>query len=299
MSDSEPETLKQGLLKSANRKTEYTIILVGETGVGKTSVLSLIANVLAGRRPDEYIDVYDKGNEEGGPQSKSQTNTAKVYEFKSRNEFTLRILDTPGLADTRGLATDELHKASIAKAIQEHIDTVNGVLILANGTVPRLGVATDYALHALSSIFPRSLSDNISLMFTNVPSPLSWNFDQASLPDVLHKSEQFLLDNPVAMQKKYNELKDKKMPKTTLKQMRDAIKQGETKTLDMLAYLFDWLDKCSAQPTKDILALYEQSQTIEKSIQNALARMNQANTKRSELEKIIRDIDKADLVSGI
>ena len=101
------------------------------------------------------------------------------------------------------------------------------------------------------------------------------------------------------MQKKYNELKDKKMPKTTLKQMRDAIKQGETKTLDMLAYLFDWLDKCSAQPTKDILALYEQSQTIEKSIQNALARMNQANTKRSELEKIIRDIDKADLVSGI
>lgn len=241
--------------------------------------------------------MHDPSNEQGGSQAQSQTNSAKVYEFTSRNGFTVRILDTPGLADTRGISQDELHKASIAKAIQEHIVTVNGVLILANGTVPRLGAATDYALSVLSSIFPRTLADNIAIMFTNVPSALSWNFEQSSLPTVLHSANQFLLDNPVAMQRKYNELKKKALPKATLRQLRDGVKRGEHEALIMLSNLFDWLDKRVAQPTKDILSLYEQSQTIEKSIQNALARMQQANTKRNDLEKIKRDIDKAKLVS--
>lgn len=297
LSNSDPESLKNGIIKSGTKKSEYTILLVGETGVGKTSVLSFLGNVLAGHRPDEYVEGYDAGNEEGGSQSQSQTNMAKVYEFTSRNGVTLRILDTPGLADTRGIAMDEYHKNSIATAIKDQIVTVNAVLILANGTVPRLGAATDYALSSLSAIFPRTLVDNIAIMFTNVSSPLSWNFDQKSLPEVLHNAEQFLLDNPMALQRKYNEMKGKKHPRSFLNQRRDEVARGEAKALDMLADVFDWLDQREAQPTKDILELYEQSQEIEKSIQNALARMEQANKKKTELEKFQRDIDKAKLVS--
>ena len=65
----------------------------------------------------------------------------------------------------------------------------------------------------------------------------------------------------------------------------------------MLSKFFDWLDSREVQPTKDILLLYEQSQAIEKKIRNALAQMQQANIKRNDLEKITRDIDKADIVS--
>lgn len=186
---SDPDSLRNGIIKTSDKKTEFTLLLVGETGVGKTSVLSFIANVLAGNKLDEYADVYDHSNEEGGSQSQSQTCSAKIYEFTSRNGLTMLILDTPGLSDTRGISRDELHKASIAEAIQEHIETVNGVLILANGTVPRLGVATDYVLSVLSSIFPRTLADNIGIMFTNIPSPLSWNFEQCSLPAFLSSCE--------------------------------------------------------------------------------------------------------------
>lgn len=295
---SDPDSLRNGIVKTSDNNTKFTLILVGETGVGKTSVLSFIANVLAGNKLEEYADMYDLSNEEGGSQSQSQTCSAKVYEFTSRNGLTIRILDTPGLADTRGASRDELHKASIAKAIQEHIETVNGVLILANGTVPRLGVATDYALSVLSCIFPRTLANNIALMFTNIPSPLSWNFEQSSLPPFLSSCEHFLLDNPVALQKKHAELKSQGLPRATLKRLRNAVKRSELEALNMLSELFDWLDTRVAQPTKDILSLYEKSQTIEKSIQNALARMQQANTKRNDLEKIKRDIDKAKLVSG-
>ena len=74
----------------------------------------------------------------------------------------VRILDTPGLADTRGLQQDEAHKKSIATQIQQHIDSVNAVLILANGTVPRITVGTDYALSTLSAIFPKSILPSCS-----------------------------------------------------------------------------------------------------------------------------------------
>lgn len=100
------------------------------------------------------------------------------------------------------------------------------------------------------------------------------------------------------MQKKHAELKSQGLPRATLKRLRNSVKRSELEALNMLSELFDWLDTRVAQPTKDILSLYEKSQTIEKSIQNALARMQQANTKRNDLEKIKRDIDKAKLVSG-
>ena len=54
-----------------------------------------------------------------------------------------------------------------------------------NGTVPRITVGTDYALSTLSTIFTKSLAGNIAFMFTNVLSPLHWNFSEDTIPEVL------------------------------------------------------------------------------------------------------------------
>ena len=208
---------------------------LGETGTGKTSLLSLLANIVLGHKPEQFINFHDENNEAGGGSKHSQTNTAQVYEFTSANGLILTILDTPGLADTRGLAQDELHKASIASVIKENIYTVNAVIILANGTVPRLGVATDYALSTLSSIFPRSLADNIGILFTNVSSPLSWNFDQDSLPDILrnHDDNQWLLDNPLAMWNKYLQIKaQSNASRKVLSGLLNAVKEGHQRALE-------------------------------------------------------------------
>lgn len=291
--------MRNGIVKTTDKKTELTLLLVGETGVGKTSFLSLIANVLAGNELEEYVDLHDLTNEKGGLHSQSQTNSAKVYELESKNGITIRILDTPGLADTRGVSQDEIHKRSIANAIKEHIEMVNGVLILANGTIPRLGVATDYALSTLSSVFPRTLADNIAIMFTNVSSTqsLSFNFKQSSLPNVLRNAEQFSLDNPVAMQKKYYELRRKRLEKAMLRQLRDDLVWAESDALAVLSNLFDWLNKRVPQPTKEIFRIYEESRAIDKSMTETIARLHQAEAKRQNLKQIIRDNEKFKVVS--
>jgi hypothetical protein len=204
----------------------------------------------------------------------------------------VRILDTPGLADTRGIQQDEIHQKSIATQIQRHIDSVNAILILANGTVPRITVGTEYALSTLSAIFPKTLVHNIAFMFTNVPSALSWNFSQDSIPDVLKEAPQYLLDNPIALQKKYLQLIKNPNMKKTKKDMKKAVTAGEDKAVDTLVDLFDWLDGRKPQPTTDILALYEQSQNIESNIINTLAQVDQATTKKEEIEMYMQELQR-------
>ena len=64
----------------------YTILLVGETGVGKSSVLQLIANVLIGNDIDQYdFNILEHTNEQGGAVGQSQTHSARLYELTSKN----------------------------------------------------------------------------------------------------------------------------------------------------------------------------------------------------------------------
>ncbi|KAF9255389.1 hypothetical protein L218DRAFT_937744 [Marasmius fiardii PR-910] len=288
-----PEDVGRGIIKTTDGKQVLTILLVGETGVGKTSLLTFLGNVFAGHKSGQYVDMHEKSKEMGGSQSQSQTDSATLYEFVSQNGVVVRVLDTPGLADTRGLAVDERHKASIAKAIQDHVSVVNAVLILANGTLPRLGVATDYALSTLTAIFPRTLVDNIGFVFTNVPNALAWNFTQDALPSKLQHVGQFLIDNPVAVQRKYQELEAKKQPKRVLKTLLADVKEAERKAIEVVADLIDWVDQRPPQPTKDIITLYEQSQSIEKNMVNAFAQLQQAGEKKRELEELKKRLEKA------
>ena len=148
------------------------------------------------------------------------------------------------MPDTRGVQQDEIHRRNITTQIENHIKSVNAILILANGTVPRISVGTDYALSTLPTIFPDTVTGNIAFMFTNVLSPLSWNFSQDSIPKELKGAPQFLLNNPVALQRRYLELKDD----PSRAEMREMVKSGEEKALEMLVQLFDWLDGLKPQP---------------------------------------------------
>jgi predicted GTPase len=85
---SDVESLKRGIIKTSKNKAKapHTILLVGEAGVGKSSVLELIANVFAGNDIDHYdFDILDHSNERGDTNNHSQTNSVRLYEFTSKN----------------------------------------------------------------------------------------------------------------------------------------------------------------------------------------------------------------------
>ena len=174
--------------------------------------------------------------------------------------------------------------------IQKHIDSVTAVLILANGTVPRLTVGTDYALSTLSSIFPKSLAENISFMFTGVSSPLSWNYHEDTLPEAFRAAEPFLIDNPVANQKRYNSLTGDLTKKKVRARMRKGVLASQEAALGELVRLFDRLDRLRPLPTTEIVYLYNISQNIEAAITSTFAQMDQAATKKAGVDKLMHAV---------
>ena len=201
------------------------------------------------------------------------------------------------MADTHGIQQDELHKESIATQIREHIATVSAVLILANGSVPRITAGMDYALSALSALFPKTLAKNIAFVFTNSPTYLSLNFSQDAIPEILKEAPQFLFDNPIALQRKYLELKDDPSKKRARMELQRTVKRAEQQALEMFVEFFDWLDGLEPQPTTEIVALYEKSQAIDAKITNTLAQMDQAAAKIAEINKLMEELHRKSAVS--
>ena len=187
----------------------------------------------------------------------------------------------PGLADTRGIQQDGIHKWSIATQIKKHIDSVTAVLVVTTGAASGVTVGTDYAFSTLSIIIPKLLGSSIGLMFTNGSRSLQRNLSGDTIPGVLKEPRQFHLNNPIVHQKEY--LKANDGPERA--DLRKAVKASNQSTLGMPVDLFDWLDGLRPQPVNEIASLHEQSRAIETKVLSVHARQRQAAVIRAEIEE--------------
>ena len=272
---SDVESLKHGIVKTSNNQENepYTILLLGETGVGKSSFVEFIINVLFGNDIDDYV--FDILNEHGG------TKSARLHEITSKNGMVVsagifergeyayppskvRILDTPGFAYTRHPQQDALQSESMATHIKGYISSVTAVLVLASGTAPHGVGSLQSAISILSTIFPDAMDNRVAFIFTNVSSPLSPNFYRDTIPAVLKDAPHFVIDNPIALQRKYSWLKgDPNMKNSVVETC--AVVDGNQNALEMLVDFFDWLDGLGQQPVPQVDSFCERGRNIKTS----------------------------------
>ena len=121
---------------------ENGFILLGKTGVGKTSLLNII---------------YGKDIGKVGHTSLSETKNSKYYCIKEKvdNKFIYYcIIDSPGLCDTQGNEADELQKKAVMKLISEEYIKIKGLLFLSNFQSERLDATEQYTLIDYIKMFP-------------------------------------------------------------------------------------------------------------------------------------------------
>ena len=201
----------------------------------------------------------------------------------------VHILDTPGFTDSSD-HQHQLPKKSIATHIQEHIATVNAVLILANFHFFGINSRTE---HALSAFLPKTLANNVGILFTNTRSAGPNGFGEDVIPKNLNDAPLFLFDNPIAHQRSFLELTNdpnKKKARRKWPKWREMVKDTEQKGLEMLVGLFDWLDGREPLPTTDIVALWETSQAIESKITNTEAQVKQVVAMIVEVNKLVQAV---------
>jgi hypothetical protein len=183
---------------------------------------------------------------------------------------------------------------SIATQVEKYIDSVTAVIILANGTVPRITVGTDYVLSILSSISLKVSAKKISCILTNLSSPLYQNFPGNAVPDILKGAPQFLLNNPIALQRKYFELKDSPIMKKGNMDLRKMVKADEQMAQEMLADLLNWLGGLDRPTTMEAVSLYGRFQNNVIKITGALAQ--QMELLRKVIEEGIRKVRRTFIV---
>nr|XP_029729939.1 uncharacterized protein LOC115253545 isoform X2 [Aedes albopictus] len=183
---------------------EYNIILFGETGSGKSTMINYLTNYFHNGTPRNFkIAIPTKHHEateglehhEDNVQdaSKSQTRACSIYDFRKQDTI-FNFIDTPGLSDTEGVAQDDFNIQQIMGAAEQS-GVLTAIILVINGTQARATVNLRNTLCLLRSSIPDILLQNLVVVLTNC-SATSVNFDLAHLkPWTIPEANIFHMNN--------------------------------------------------------------------------------------------------------
>ncbi|RMZ81539.1 hypothetical protein DV737_g2502, partial [Chaetothyriales sp. CBS 132003] len=184
-------------LKSLDQSDYLNILILGETGVGKSTFINAFVNYLYFRTLDDALNadglqsvipcsfaiqirdrsrenseieeikikVGERKDEHDGSAGDSATQQTQVYPI-TVGASTYRLIDTPGIGDTRGLAYDKKNMVDILATVSGY-DHLHGILILLRSNNARLTAHFSFCVKELLSHLHRNATHNVVFGFTN------------------------------------------------------------------------------------------------------------------------------------
>ncbi|XP_047426344.1 septin-2-like [Mugil cephalus] len=154
------------------KKTNKTILLVGETGSGKSTLINSLVNYTMGVKFEDEV-WFQISEEEKRSQSESQTSDVNVYQifgFEDKTlPYSLTIIDTPGYGDTRGIERDLIISQRLFDLFrsEDGVHEVNAVGLVMKASDNRLSDRLMYFLSSVVSLFGKDLEKNIVALITH------------------------------------------------------------------------------------------------------------------------------------
>jgi GTP-binding protein EngB required for normal cell division len=186
-----------GLLGNLDQSDYINILILGETGVGKSTFINAFINYLSYETLDlakasdqlesvipcsfsiqvmnrndpnqpieeKVIKVGGRDDEADGSKGASATQQTNVYSVNI-GSATYRLIDTPGIGDTRGIQYDKKNMADILSTLSSY-ENLHGILILLKSNNARLTITFRFCVKELLAHLHRSAVENIVFGFTN------------------------------------------------------------------------------------------------------------------------------------
>ena len=166
--------------KELRGRRYYTLLVMGETGSGKTTLLDAFVNYLAGINfiDDWRYKLVDENHLKDRPGDQSQTEVITSYYVNFHRdegrEINIRIIDTPGLGDTKGVLQDNLIIKQFEELFKE-IGELDYILVTVKANITRWTNATQYVYDRVQQVFGKDAVHRFMLMctFADGQTPLS------------------------------------------------------------------------------------------------------------------------------
>uniref|UniRef100_A0A914YRT0 G domain-containing protein n=1 Tax=Panagrolaimus superbus TaxID=310955 RepID=A0A914YRT0_9BILA len=306
------------LLKKIRPYKQTNILILGETGVGKSTWINGFANYLTYSTLEEgenspqiclipaKFNFRDREIKIGESKNEcSEVGASCTQEPRSHvfnvGKKTIRLIDTPGIGDNRGLLKDSENFASILRYIS-HIDEIHGICILLKPNNSRITIMFKYCLNELLTHLHKSAANNIVFCFTNARSTF---YEPGDTKPTLEKHLKSLNQD--------RGVKIELAPPTTYCMDNEAfrflccIHAGETSVISKresyseswnisvkeTLRLFKHFEEITPHVVKDTVSLNETRQfilTLAKPLadvtKNVQDNINQINAKRNEIEAL-------------
>ena len=147
---------------------EKIVLLIGATGAGKSTLVNGLANCLMCVNWEDSFryKLVDEGRKS---QVHSQTSRITTYTFQNsaKLKYTLTVIDTPGLGDTKGLERDQEIIMQIKSIFSKsRFQTLHAIGFVAQAPLVRLTSTQRYVFDSLLALFGNDVVDNILVMAT-------------------------------------------------------------------------------------------------------------------------------------
>ena len=136
------------IAQASNLKDVYNVVVLGNTGVGKSALLNMFAG-------EDLFKVGDSA------MSETSIAASQVHKFMGRPDaINLRLIDTQGLSDTGGDSKDMSHIKNMVEYIKQ-LQEIDLFIICFDGTNPRFTSYAQSTISLFSQIFPDFLYHSV------------------------------------------------------------------------------------------------------------------------------------------
>ncbi|CAD8107806.1 unnamed protein product [Paramecium sonneborni] len=153
-----------------NLKEMKTIMIIGETGVGKSTIINFLCNYYNGVEfefPFRFF-LVDETDESIFSKSEAVSKTSEVISYYLKGSYekpNLRIIDTPGFGDTRGQQFDQIISQRITDFLN-NLDSLSLICFVMRSSQNRLTLDQIYIMNSLIEIFGNDMGEHFMFLFT-------------------------------------------------------------------------------------------------------------------------------------
>ena len=280
----------------------FRMLVIGETGSGKTSFLNLLCNfgtieaLGLGLDSVEALHQFRNFNDMQlenmmSSQMASKTSGAKLYNVEL-GELKLGIIDTPGFGDSRGIEEDEKNVKKIIAALEnEETEFVNCVCLVINGRSCRSTVLLKYVLSEVTAILPQDVLNNVIVVFSNTKDILELNFKVSELREYFGKDikNYFCIENPYCKLEKAKEKQDE----IPLDLIAESLLQSFVDTAKVLQKMYTKIKDFAPIYTHRFVALHRKKEEVEGKVLTLLTKYADQRELEASIKRTQEEVDAA------